>query len=242
MREAGRMGARTLVLWDVDHTLMETGGVGFELFRAAFEQASGQQLRQAADVTGRTEPAIFRETVELQGIPYSPVLFDRYAALLAAGYVAGASEMAQRGRALPGAPETIAALARTGKVIQSVLTGNLRSVAETKLRTFGLDDELDLDVGAYGTDDDVRANLVPVARRRAAEKYQTDFPARATVLIGDTPSDVQAALDSGARIIAVASGKSTPDDLRRAGAAVVLPSLHDAHAVVRAVLNGDHQA
>src|SRR5215471_7750799 len=233
MREAGRMGARTLVLWDVDHTLMETGGVGFELFRAAFEQASGQQLRQAADVTGRTEPAIFRETVELQGIPYSPALFDRYAALLAAGYVAGASEMAQRGRALPGAPETIAALARTG---------NVRSVAETKLRTFGLDDELDLDVGAYGTDDDVRANLVPVARRRAAEKYQTDFPARATVLIGDTPSDVQAALDSGARIIAVASGKSTPDDLRRAGAAVVLPSLHDAHAVVRAVLNGDHQA
>jgi len=95
---------------------------------------------------------------------------------------------------------------------------------------------------AADADDDVRANLVPVARRRAAEKYQTDFPARATVLIGDTPSDVQAALDSGARIIAVASGKSTPDDLRRAGAAVVLPSLHDAHAVVRAVLNGDHQA
>jgi phosphoglycolate phosphatase-like HAD superfamily hydrolase len=96
-------------------------------------------------------------------------------------------------------------------------------------------------VGAYGTDDDVRANLVPVARRRAAEKYQTEFPGRATVLIGDTPSDVQAALDSGARIIAVASGKSTPDELRRAGAAVVLPSLRDAQAIVRAVLGTDHQ-
>jgi phosphoglycolate phosphatase len=235
------MGAQTLVLWDVDHTLMETGGVGFELFRTAFEQASGQQLTRAADVTGRTEPAIFRETVELQNIPYTPTLFNRYAALLAAGYAAGAGEMGQRGRALPGAAESIAALTQTGRVVQSVLTGNLRPVAETKLKAFGLDAELDLDVGAYGTDDDVRANLVPVARRRAAEKYQTEFPGRATVLIGDTPSDVQAALDSGARIIAVASGKSTPDELRRAGAAVVLPSLRDAQAVVRAVLGTDHQ-
>src|SRR5689334_12370893 len=96
------MGALALVLWDVDHTLMETGGVGFELFRAAFEQASRQQLRQAADVTGRTEPAIFRETAERQGIPDSPALFDRYATLLAAGYVAGASEMAQRDVRFPG--------------------------------------------------------------------------------------------------------------------------------------------
>jgi phosphoglycolate phosphatase len=56
--------AHTLVLWDVDHTLMETGGVGAELFRAAFEQATGRALEHAATVTGRTEPAIFRETAE----------------------------------------------------------------------------------------------------------------------------------------------------------------------------------
>jgi phosphoglycolate phosphatase len=236
------VGVWTLVLWDVDHTLMETGGVGFELFRAAFEQATGQELEHPAEVTGRTEPAIFRETVELQNIPYSPALYDRYAELLAAGYVAGAGEMARRGRALPGAAEAIAALARTGKVIQSVLTGNLRPVAETKLRTFGLDGGLDLGVGAYGTDDDVRAHVVPVARRRVAEKYQIGFPAGDTVLIGDSPSDVQAALDSGARIVAVASGKSTPDELRHAGATVVLPSLHDAQTVVRAVLNSDRKA
>jgi phosphoglycolate phosphatase len=236
------MGVQTLVLWDVDHTLMETGGVGFELFRAAFEQASGRKLVHAAEVTGRTEPAIFHETVELQGIPYGPALFDRYAALLAAGYVASSDEMARRGRALPGAAEAIAALASTGRVVQSVLTGNLRPVAETKLQTFGLDGGLDLGVGAYGTDDDVRAHLVPVARRRAAEKYQTDFPAGATVLIGDTPSDVQAARHSGARIVAVASGKSAPEELHHAGAVVVLPSLDDNQAVVRAVLDSDGQA
>jgi phosphoglycolate phosphatase len=231
--------SRTLVLWDVDHTLMETGGVGFELFRAAFEQATGEALEHAAEVTGRTEPAIFRGTLALQNIPYSRALYERYAALLTAGYAAGASEMARRGRALPGAAEAIAALARTGRVVQSVLTGNLRPVAETKLQTFGLDGGLDLGVGAYGTDDDVRAHLVPVARRRAGGKYQIDFPAGETVLIGDSPSDVQAALDSGARVVAVASGKSTPDELRHAGATVVLSSLHDTQTVVRVVLNAD---
>src|SRR5215831_5126117 len=118
----GHVGLQTLVLWDVDHTLMETGGVGFELFRAAFEQATGRELEHPAEVTGRTEPAIFRETVELQRMPYSPALFDRYAALLSAGYVASADEIARRGRALPGAVEAIAALASTGRVVQSVLT------------------------------------------------------------------------------------------------------------------------
>jgi phosphoglycolate phosphatase len=242
MREAGQVEAQTLVLWDVDHTLMETGGVGFESFRAAFEQASGQELARPAEVTGRTEPAIFRETLKLQGIPYSAALFDRYAQLLAARYRASTGELARRGRALPGAAGAITALASTGSVVQSVLTGNLRPVAETKLRTFRLDELLDLEVGAYGTDDEVRAHLVPVARRRAAEKYQVPFPAHATVLIGDSPSDVQAAIDSGARVIAVASGKSTPDDLRRVGAPVVLPDLLDAQAVVKTVLDGNCQA
>lgn len=235
------MGAQTLVLWDVDHTLIETRGVGSELFRTAFEQASGQKLVHQADVTGRTEPAIFRETLELQGIPYSEALFDRYAECLVAGYRASTGELARRGRALPGAAEAITALSRTGGVVQSVLTGNLRPVAETKLRTFGLDGGLDLEVGAYGADDEVRMRLVPVAWRRAAQKYETAFGAHATVLIGDSPSDVQAALGNGARIIAVASGRSTPDDLRSAGASVVLPSLLDAQAVIKKVLDSNRQ-
>ncbi len=236
------MGVQTLVLWDVDHTLMETRGMGFELFRAAFEQASGEQLVHAAEVTGRTEPAIFRETLESHHIRYSAALFDRYADLLAGAYRARAGELARRGRALPGAAEAIAALAVTGRVVQSVLTGNLRPVAETKLRVFGLDGELDLDVGAYGTDDEVRAQLVPVACRRASEKYGLSFPDGTTVLIGDSPSDVEAALGSGVRIIAVASGKSAPAELRRAGATVVLPNLLDGGSVVRAALNLGHQA
>jgi phosphoglycolate phosphatase len=231
------MDGRTLVLWDVDHTLMETGGVGAELFRAAFEEATGSPVEHAVTVTGRTEPAIFRETAERQSIPWSPELFDRYAALLVRGYRERAAEMARRGRALPGAAEAVAALGRVSTAVQSVLTGNLRPVAQTKLETFGLDAGLDLDVGAYGSDDTERARLVGIAQQRAGGKYQTCFDAQATVLVGDTPADVQAGHDGGARVVAVASGKNTPDELSQAGAEVVLPDLQDSDRLMRAVLS-----
>jgi phosphoglycolate phosphatase len=230
------MGGRTLVLWDVDHTLMETGGVGAELFRAAFEQATGSPLQQEVAVAGRTEPAIFREAAERQSLKWSPGLFDRYALLLARAYRERAGEMARRGRALPGAAEAVAALGGSGMVVQSVLTGNLREIAECKLETFGLDGGLDLDIGAYGSDDMLRARLVGIARQRATSKYQTPFDAQTTVLVGDTPADVQAGIDGGARVVAVASGRNTTEELSRAGAEVVLPGLEDSDRFVQAIL------
>jgi phosphoglycolate phosphatase len=230
------MGRRTLVLWDVDHTLMETGGVGAELFRTAFEQATGSPLKQKVTVTGRTEPAIFREAAERQSIAWSPELFDRYALLLVRAYKERAGEIARRGRALPGAAKAVAALGREGTVVQSVLSGNLRSVAQVKLEIFGLDVGLDLDVGAYGSDDTVRSRLVGIAQGRAGSKYQTSFDARATVLIGDTPADVQAGHEGGARVVAVASGRNTADELSQVGAEVVLLDLQDSDRLVHAVL------
>ena len=221
---------------------METGGVGAELFRAAFEEATGRVLEHAVTVTGRTEPAIFRETVEQHSIAWSDELFDRYAVLLARGYRQRAAEMARRGRALPGAAEAIAALARSGTVVQSVLTGNLRPVAEAKLETFGLEVGLDLDVGAYGSDDSVRSRLVEVARARAARKYGMRLDGERTVLVGDTPGDVQAGLDGGARVVAVASGRDTAAELRHAGAGIVLPDLRDSDGLVRALLGPERTA
>ena len=97
-----------------------------------------------------------------------------------------------------------------------MLTGNLRAVAVIKLEAFGLTAWLDLYVGAYGSDDPDRANLVRIAQRRARDKHRTRFDAHSTVLIGDTPSDVAAARDGGARIASVATHKSTVAELRHA--------------------------
>jgi phosphoglycolate phosphatase-like HAD superfamily hydrolase len=120
-------------------------------------------------------------------------------------------------------------------VVQSVLTGNTRPSAEIKLKAFGLDRFIDFDIGAYGTDDDTRANLVDIARSRSATTHATAFDGPATVLIGDTPNDVAAALASGARIIAVASGKDSASALADAGATTVLADLSDTTAVLDAI-------
>ncbi len=224
-----------LVLWDVDHTLIESGGVGGDIYASAFQQVTGQPLEKMADISGRTEPVIFRETLHIQGIDAPAELFDRFAEVQARMYVERADEMRERGRVLPGVPEALHALSRQDGLIQSVLTGNTRPSAEAKLRTFGLDGFLDLDSGAYGTDDDTRANLVGIAQQRAASIHGASFGRATTVLIGDTPNDVIAGRDGGALVIAVATGKDSTDDLAAEGADTVFTDLSDTAAVLRAI-------
>lgn len=228
-----------LILWDIDHTLMETGGVGAEVYAQAFEKVTGHALKQMADVSGQTEPIIFRETLALHGLTGHDGLFAQFADEQARGYAQHVDELRKRGRALPGAAQALAALARRGDVIQSVLTGNTRASAEVKLHAFGLGAHLDLDAAAYGTDSDTRADLVPVARHRAQQRTGHTFSPESTVLIGDTPNDVTAAHDAGARIIAVATGSSSTKDLTAAGADDVLADLSMTAALIAALRLGE---
>lgn len=224
-----------LVLWDVDHTLIETRGVGFKIYAAAFEKVTGRPLAQMAEMAGRTEPVIFRETLALHGIADSPGLFARFAQEQAQGYRDRIAELRERGRALPGAGDALRALADRPGVLQSVLTGNTRPAAELKLSAFGLDTYLDMDAAAYGTDSDARADLVAVARQRAASRTGRTFDPAATILIGDTPADVTAARDGHARIVAVTTGKYTRQDLADAGARIILADLTDTPAFQAAI-------
>jgi hypothetical protein len=126
-----------------------------------------------------------------------------------------------------------------GRVRQSVLTGNVRPLAEVKLAALGLRNGLDLCIGAYGDDHEERTELVHVARRRAAAvhgRLPGDFDSTATVVIGDTPLDVEAALDAGARAVGVATGRYAAADLVAAGADAVLPDLTDTRLVMETLL------
>src|SRR5262249_57088370 len=100
----------------------------------------------------------------------------------------------------PGAGAARGAVAGRGPaVVQSVLTGNAPATARAKLAAVGLDAHLDLEVGAYGDHHEVRAELVHLARARAHAAYGREFGGTATVLGGDTPLDVEAALATRAR-------------------------------------------
>jgi len=226
-----------LVLWDVDYTLLNAAGLGNRLYQAVFKDMFGRDLAAVAPKAGRTDRAILLDTLALAGVSEPRAHIDEFLALL--GRQAAAVDGSARGevRALPGATAAIAALADAG-FRQSVLTGNIRPLAALKLAAAGLGEHLDLDVGAYGDVHEIRAELVPVARQAAREAYGADFSGLSTVLVGDTPLDVAAALASGARAVGVATGSFSAAELAAAGAHAVLPRLTDTSLVLAAVTGG----
>ncbi|MFC9431841.1 HAD family hydrolase [Streptomyces sp. NPDC056987] len=218
-----------LVLWDIDHTLISTRGVGRELSAAAFERTTGIQMREQASIDGITEPVIFRETAKLHGLTTDRAEFERFAQALAEEHLAHSAELRERGHALPGAAGALDALASAG-VTQTVVTGNIRPAGEIKLSVFGLDRHIVWGIGAYGEDADDRADLVRLSLERAG------CPAADAVLIGDTPADVVGGSANGVRVVAVATGRSSESVLRSAGADAVLSDLRSLDAFLEAVL------
>jgi phosphoglycolate phosphatase-like HAD superfamily hydrolase len=225
---AGRMAL--IVLWDIDHTLIDNAGVSKEIYSAAFERITDRSPAEPAVTEGRTDRLIMREMFRRNGV-------DEPAWAEVEGALAGAGEgrlglLRQRGSALLGVRDALkGAASRTGWV-SSVLTGNIRANAQMKLSAFDLDVLVDLPVGAYGADAMERPQLVDVARRRI-RRDRGMAEGTPIVLIGDTPRDVEAALVAGAHIIAVASGVDAPSTLAAAGAAVVLPDLAHTDRVLR---------
>ncbi|MFC5722166.1 HAD family hydrolase [Streptomyces gamaensis] len=224
-----------LVLWDVDHTLIDGAGVSREAYAAAFARVTGKPLRAPAPMAGRTELSIATETLRLNGVEPDHATVRRLAAAMNDEVHARAEDLAAAGRELPGARAALAALARTRGVHQSVLTGNLRSVAELKLKTFGLAEHLDFDCGAYGDDAHERPQLLPYAWRRARTRLGREFGGPETVVIGDTVLDVATAKAGGALAVAVATGRASVAELAASGADFVLPDLRDTAAVAAAV-------
>ncbi|MEV5941070.1 haloacid dehalogenase-like hydrolase [Streptomyces sp. NPDC051994] len=218
-----------LVLWDIDHTLISTRGVGRKLSEAAFFRVTGQPMREQAKIDGITEPVIFRETAKLHGLTTGRAEFEAFATALTEEHLKRSAELREQGHALAGAAAALDALDEAGAT-QTVVSGNVRAVAEIKLAVFGLDRHIRWDLGAYGEDDDERGQLV----RLALERSETT-PADA-VLIGDTPADVEAGLVTGVRVIAVATGKSSEDELTDAGPSAVLPDLCDTERLVKLVM------
>lgn len=235
--DASQTSRPVLVLWDVDHTLIETRGVGFAIYKRAFPAAAGRPLDKLAQISGRTELDIMSETLRINGIEPTDSAVDRLATELVNGYENAREELITTGRALPGAKTALEHLASQPGIYQGVLTGNLRDVARIKLEVFGLDRHLDLDGSAYGDDHSDRAELVAIAQRRASFRTGITFENGNTVLVGDTPNDVTAGATAGVRVIGVASGKSSAEELRKAGPVIVISDLTDPELVGRLIRN-----
>jgi phosphoglycolate phosphatase-like HAD superfamily hydrolase len=229
------------VLWDIDGTLVQAGQVGRDIFTEAFLAVFGRAPDEVAAgalaMAGRTDHEIALDFLASHRIAGAETHLPAFSEALVAALATKEAVIRERGRVLPGAEAALAALRERPDVVQSLLTGNVEPNAVVKLAAFGLEGYLDFDVGGFGSDHRHRPSLVGVARRKAERKYGVAFDGDATVLVGDTPLDVAAGRDGGARVVAVATGPYGVAELESTGADAVLADLRDTEAALTAILS-----
>lgn len=224
-----------LVLWNVDLTLVDVAIVTRDAYAEAFRAVTGRPLVKLVPPQGRPDSEIVFETLAVNGVQAEDDHLPRFLSALAAAFAERSGRLAKEGRMMPGARDALKSVSRLDGVVQTVLTGTIRSNAVLKLKAFGLDKYIDFELGGYGEEPYPKAGLLQVAQGRAKQRLGAPFTAANTVVIGDSTRDVQAGKIGGAAVIGVASGRSMAAELRRAGADLVLPDLSSASEVVTAV-------
>ena len=206
----------------------------------AFRQVTGRPLVLLPPTAGRTDSEVFFDAFALNapdqaGTTDEQRVLGDYSEALAREFEARSGELTSRGRLLPGVREALTAVADLPEVVQTVLTGTIKPNAIAKLRAFGLDGLLRTEFGGYGSDSYPKGTLLRVTRERAENATSVTFGDGASVYVGDSPRDVEAARIGGAWSIAVATGRASPAELGSAGADAVLGDLTDTGALVRAI-------
>jgi phosphoglycolate phosphatase-like HAD superfamily hydrolase len=213
----------TIFLFDVDGTLLLTGGCGRRAFEHAFEHVTGQ--RRALDgfsFGGMTDRAIARMGLCAIGREANPSVVDQ---LLEAYLEALARELVSPLNfvILPGAHETVQALAARSGTALGLGTGNVRRGAQAKLAYADLWHPFSF--GGFGCDHEDRAELLRAGAQRGAAQLSQPLADCRVVVIGDTVRDVAAAHAIGAECVAVCTGGDNEEKLRAAGADAVFQNL-----------------
>jgi phosphoglycolate phosphatase-like HAD superfamily hydrolase len=227
-----------LVLWDIDRTLVYTGDIDRRVYREAFTSVVGRPpAALPARGTGVTMPLAVRELLRVNQVPEQSVevLAERIVSELPERLAGHRELLTKDGIIMPGAVDALATVQQAKHLIATVLTGNLRGNAESKLSALGLIGYLDTTIGGYASDDAHRPGLVRIAQDRAAAKHGHRFHRDNTVIVGDSLEDVRTGREGGARVIAVASGTTTEQQLRSAGAEHVLPDLTSPATLLRLI-------
>ncbi len=195
---------KTLLLWDIDGTLIDSGGAGDRALRTALEREFGiVDSLEWLELAGRTDVWIAQQMLQRFGIEPSQANVFR---LLDAYLDQVRHQMSNpRARVLPGVQSILEAAQSHGAVAQGLLTGNLVRGAKIKLGHFDLWKYFPF--GAFGDDSSLRNELGPHAVRRAAEHHRIPFLPDRVFVIGDTPHDIACGKIIGARTIAVATGR-----------------------------------
>jgi phosphoglycolate phosphatase-like HAD superfamily hydrolase len=227
-----RSKPRTVLLFDIDGTLVLTGGAGGRAMTRAFEELYGVgNAFDGVPFNGRTDAWILSRAAAAHGIDdeaiarFKPLYLDYLAEEL--------HRPGPRKGVMPGVAPLLDELSRRDDVYLALLTGNFERGACLKLEYFDL--WRYFTCGAFGDTTHDRNALLPEALARVIVSGGPQAAPADVVIIGDTPLDVGVAIAGGARSMAVATGSHTTDELRASGADVVFQDLSDLEAVLAAV-------
>ena len=227
-----------LALFDIDGTLLNSGGLGRASMQRALGMVFGSPGNPAYRYDGKTDKQIVRDVMRLEG--HSDEHIDSRMEKLIELYLEGLRTGAKSGkfnvRPLEGVPELLDALEAREDVLLGLLTGNVEPGARTKLTAAGINPDR-FRVNAFGSDHEHRPELPAIAQRRASETLGLDIAGDRLIVIGDTPADIECGRALGAKAIGVASGHYTVEQLEAHNAYAVFPSLKNTQQVLETILN-----
>lgn len=227
---------KRLVLFDIDETMLKSDGVGRRAITCALSQACRREIDSSmVALSGKTDPQICKEILEANGIALAqvegglPRVFEIYLPIL--------QDEITRSRLFclhAGVVELVSALAQVGSAYLGLLTGNIEPGAWAKLAPFAINHYFP--VGAFGSDSADRLMLPAVAGRRAKDHFGLEFTPQEVVIIGDSVNDVLCARGFGAAVIAVATGRTSWQEIEAVEPDFLFRSLSDTKTLIEAIL------
>lgn len=228
------MAVTKLILFDIDGTLVLSGGAGIRAMTAAFGDVLGVSSGfESISMAGRTDAWIVAQVAALGGVPYNDQVLRRVHDTYVRRLEREIHEPGPKKGVLPGVRPLLDALAPRDDVLLGLLTGNFERGARIKLEYFDLWRYFRW--GAFGDGAHDRNRLLETALVRASAFGSPSLRPSDVVIVGDTPLDVAVALTGGARSLAVATGSYDREALQSSGADVVLEDLSDLSSSMKAL-------
>jgi len=223
---------RRILLFDIDGTLMHSGGEGHTCFRRALADVYGVTGPiDAYDMAGKTDWQIVTELMQMAGLSLEEIESRRVEAFAAYARHVEMAASTLKMRLLPGVGALLTHLQDETQFILGLVTGNVREAVPHKLRAVGLDPSM-FTFGAYGSEHCDRNTLPELALYRLGQMMGADIPPEKALIIGDTPRDIDCARHCGVKVCCVATGCFSRDVLAEHAPDYLLDDLMDTKRVM----------